>query len=582
MPLVPSTPTPIKRTSPASGLGAFGDALSIPLLLMMKTSVTGCRMTPGLSVGSSARTSRAALTSVLLWVGMLLAPRAEAAPPGYALAWSDEFDGTALDTTKWGYRQLGVRNDATNVTTAVSVGGGNLKITTYTDNGTHYTGMISTDTKYMPLYGYMEARIQFSDSPGEWSAFWLQSPTMSTVGDPHTNGIEMDVVEHRARDSGNTDISNQAVSNLHWDGYGVDHKSVGSGLRGSGLATGFHTYAVEWTPDVQRYYIDGAYLYSVANSTDTDPVPPLAPSSHRSEYFILSSEVHTGSWAGNIPTGGYGSLATSTTVMTVDYVRCYQLSVPTAPTGLSATPGSAQVALAWTGSAGATSYAVKRATTSGGPYTTVAPGVTGASYTDTGLSNGTTYYYVVSALNFQGESPNTAQVSAKPPGTLTLAPTDDAYVRDGTYATTNFGSATTLTVKSDATSYKRNAHLKFDLTPVATVSAATLRLYVSSVNSDATRTISIYSATTAGWTEGAVTWNTAPGLLNLVTTFTVSNTPGTWYGVDITGYIQGKKAAGVNNISFVLTNTGATSSTNDVSFASKEATTGDPQLVVVP
>jgi hypothetical protein len=45
---------------------------------------------------------------------------------------------------------------------------------------------------------------------------------------------------------------------------------------------------------------------------------------------------------------------------------------------------------------------------------------------------------------------------------------------------------------------------------------------------------------------------------------------------------QSKKAAGVNNISFVLTNTGATGSTNDVAFASKEATTGDPQLVVVP
>ncbi len=155
-------------------------------------------------------------------------------------------------------------------------------------------------------------------------------------------------------------------------------------------------------------------------------------------------------------------------------------------------------------------------------------------------------------------------------------------MRDGTYATTNFGSATTLAVKSDATSYKRNAHLKFDLTPVATVSAATLKLYVSSVNSDPTRTISVYSATTAGWSEGTVTWNTAPGLLNLITTFTVTNTPGTWYNLDLTGYIQGKKAAGVNAISFVLTNTGATGSTNDLSFASKEAATGDPQLVVVP
>jgi cellulose 1,4-beta-cellobiosidase len=293
--------------------------------------------------------------------------------------------------------------------------------------------------------------------------------------------------------------------------------------------------------------------------------------------------VKNAGWSGNIPTGGYGSLATSTTAMTVDYVRCYQLSMPAAPTGLSATPGVSQVALSWTGSPGAASYSVKRATTSGGPYTTVASGVTTTSYTDTGLTNGTLYYYVVSAVNFQGESPNTAQVSAKPPGTLLLAPTNDAYVRDGTtYATTNFGSATTLVVKSGVSGYRRNSHLKFDLTPVATVSAATLKLYVASANSDPMRIISLYSATTASWSEGTVTWNTAPGLLNLITTFNVSNTAGTWYNIDITSYIQSKKAAGVNNISFVLTNTGATGSTNDVAFASKEATTGDPQLVVVP
>ncbi|MFN2513924.1 MAG: hypothetical protein ABR568_21220, partial [Pyrinomonadaceae bacterium] len=47
---------------------------------------------------------------------------------------------------------------------------------------------------------------------------------------------------------------------------------------------------------------------------------------------------------------------------------------PAAPTGLTATAGNAQVALSWTASSGATSYNVKRSTTSGGPYTTIAPG----------------------------------------------------------------------------------------------------------------------------------------------------------------------------------------------------------------
>jgi fibronectin type 3 domain-containing protein len=86
---------------------------------------------------------------------------------------------------------------------------------------------------------------------------------------------------------------------------------------------------------------------------------------------------------------------------------------PPAPTGLEAIAGSAQVSLTWTASAGATSYHVKRGTTSGGPYTQVAVPTT-SSDTDTGLTNGTTYYYVVSALNAVGESANSAEVSATP------------------------------------------------------------------------------------------------------------------------------------------------------------------------
>jgi fibronectin type 3 domain-containing protein len=86
---------------------------------------------------------------------------------------------------------------------------------------------------------------------------------------------------------------------------------------------------------------------------------------------------------------------------------------PPAPTGLAATAGNAQVSLTWTASAGATSYHVKRSTTSGGPYTQVAAPAT-TNDTDTGLTNATAYYYVVSALNAAGESANSAQVSATP------------------------------------------------------------------------------------------------------------------------------------------------------------------------
>jgi len=89
-------------------------------------------------------------------------------------------------------------------------------------------------------------------------------------------------------------------------------------------------------------------------------------------------------------------------------------SPPTAPTGLTAAGGIGKVNLSWNASAAATSYNVKRSTVSGGPYSTIAGNVTGTSYVDATVSGGTTYHYVVSAVNPQGESPNSNQASATP------------------------------------------------------------------------------------------------------------------------------------------------------------------------
>jgi hypothetical protein len=95
------------------------------------------------------------------------------------------------------------------------------------------------------------------------------------------------------------------------------------------------------------------------------------------------------------------------------------LPPPLAPTGLSATVGDGTTVLTWTASSGATSYKVKRATTNGGPYSTI-QSVATTNYSDTGLTNGTTYYYVVSGLNPGGESMNSSQVAATPCPAMSL------------------------------------------------------------------------------------------------------------------------------------------------------------------
>ncbi len=258
----------------------------------------------------------------LVFLGCSVAERAPAAPPaGYYLVWGDEFNGTSLDTTKWDYWLLGPRRDAVNVTNAVSVSGGNLIITTYTTNGTHYTAMVATDNTFRSRYGYWESSIAWGDTNGMWSAFWMQSPTMGTyLNDAAVSGSEIDIVEHRWTDGGSVgDINNIVQNNIHWNGYGASAASAGSGNIGSGLGAGYHTYALLWTPSVYTIFVDGSNLRSWNFANNHVPI------SESTEWTILSSEVDDTSttWAGTIPLAGYGNLGASTTQLKVDYVRYY-------------------------------------------------------------------------------------------------------------------------------------------------------------------------------------------------------------------------------------------------------------------
>jgi beta-glucanase (GH16 family) len=88
------------------------------------------------------------------------------------------------------------------------------------------------------------------------------------------------------------------------------------------------------------------------------------------------------------------------------------LPAPVAPTGLTATATVGQVTLNWNAVSGATGYNVKRSTVSGGSYSNVAGGVTSTNYTDTTVTSGITYYYVVSSLKSSCEGANSSEASA--------------------------------------------------------------------------------------------------------------------------------------------------------------------------
>ena len=249
---------------------------------------------------------------------------AHAAPPsgaGWDLAWNDEFNGTSMDTSQWSHWLAGPRRDAVNSPSAIAVGDGKLTISTYTLGSTHYTGVIATQHTYLYTYGYIEARINYDSTPGMWSAFWMQSPTMGNpIGYPNSAGTEIDICEHRKVDGSGVNRDGNIGGVIHWDGYGVDHRSHGYDSGSLGLGTGYHIYGMEWTPTQQKFYINGSLRWTINNNAANSPV------SQRSEFIILSSEVENGGWSGAVPVGGYGTLATTTTKMEVDYVRVYRRS----------------------------------------------------------------------------------------------------------------------------------------------------------------------------------------------------------------------------------------------------------------
>jgi hypothetical protein len=175
-------------------------------------------------------------------------------------------------------------------------------------------------------------------------------------------------------------------------------------------------------------------------------------------------------------------------------------------------------------------------------------------------------------------------VSINVVGQLGLSPTADAYVRDGSSATTNFGAATTLQTQSNATvGNNRETYLKFDLTAVTGITKATVRLYGSlSDTSGSNVPASMYSVATTTWTEsgsGSITWNNKPpsGASPLATTVISDNVP-RWYEFDVTSYLQAEKLANRNVVSLAIKN--SSQSNPFASFNSREAASHQPQLIL--
>ena len=163
----------------------------------------------------------------------------------------------------------------------------------------------------------------------------------------------------------------------------------------------------------------------------------------------------------------------------------------------------------------------------------------------------------------------------------TIPASADAYVRNGTFADTSFGSDAALQVK-DATTpgLLRVSYLKFNLKNFSTITSADLRLFGKlSDSTDTNITAQVFAAVGTDWDEASITSNNAPPVTGAALASAVINdTAGKYYQFDLTSYLQAQKAAGHNVVTLAVEASGFSS--NYIVFNSRESGANRPQLVV--
>ncbi|NOV03947.1 polysaccharide lyase family 8 super-sandwich domain-containing protein [Paenibacillus planticolens] len=248
-------------------------------------------------------------------------------------------------------------------------------------------------------------------------------------------------------------------------------------------------------------------------------------------------------------------------------------SKPDTPVLARAEGGASQVMLTWSGVQGAAGYRVKYGT-SPGVYTQTVE-VRDVSFTNqfavTGLKTGKTYYFAVTAYNAAGGSGTSNELSAAPVPIVTLLPEADAYVRDGTYAGTNYGTADSLVTKQDAAGYARQSYLRFNLASIpGTIESAKVTLVPVGVSMAGT-TNQAQLVSDNSWGETAVNWNNKPAGGAPFATWAATTTYSP-IKFDVTNQVNGAIAAD-KKMSLLIASTSNQGSKGDISYASREHVT---------
>lgn len=219
----------------------------------------------------------------------------------WELVWSDEFDGTELDESKWNYRlDFWGKRSPTFSKDVIVDGNSCLHLPLVLKDGVYrsahlQTGSLTYDipkdtdgfwpfgkfekAKFMHKFGYYEIRCKVPKSNGWHAAFWIQAPGIGSHPDPKYCGVEIDIMESYRLPSEGT-----IIGGIGYGGYGKDMRWPGHYKYKLENPDDFHTYAVDWSEEGYIYYIDGVEVGR--------QMAPECPVSHVEEFILVSTECH--------------------------------------------------------------------------------------------------------------------------------------------------------------------------------------------------------------------------------------------------------------------------------------------------
>lgn len=221
----------------------------------------------------------------------------------WEMVWSDEFDGTELDRSKWDYRlhMMGTRWPAWTDQGVHLDGNGNCVFTlTMNEEGKPVSSQLQTGYNFMdqPVEkttfgkehlqwqigklkesmflhgpGYYECRCRLHQKEGWWVAFWIQSPIIGASLNTAETGVEIDVLE-------SVTPGNVQHHNVFTGGYGLDNKHAKVGGVDEISTDEYHRFGVLWDETGYTFYVDGVEDGKITEYLTTRP-----------EFILISTEV---------------------------------------------------------------------------------------------------------------------------------------------------------------------------------------------------------------------------------------------------------------------------------------------------